>query len=262
MGDQSGSGAGDELPVHTVTVSAFYLDKYEVSKALWDDVKAYADDYGYTFANSGSGAGVYHPVYDVNWYDCVKWCNARSKKEGLTPVYYTDAGFTTVYKTGESTPIANWSANGYRLPTEAEWEKAARGGLQGNTYPWGNTITGSDANYEGSGDSFDDGTTPVGYYDGTALVGPDRGNGYGLYDMAGNVYEWCWDWYDESWYSDTGATTTDTRGPSTNPNPYEARMIRGGSWDYFTSSLRCADRDNVNAAIGFVDVGFRSARGL
>ena len=76
MGRQSGSGYGDELPVHTVTVGAFYLDKYEVSKALWDEVKAYADGIGYNFSNSGSGVGDNQPVNQVNWYDCVKWCNA------------------------------------------------------------------------------------------------------------------------------------------------------------------------------------------
>ena len=174
MGRQSGSGYGDELPVHTVTVSAFYLDQFEVSKGLWDEVKAYADSYGYTFSNSGSGVGVYHPVHTVNWYDCVKRCNARSEKEGLTPVYYTSATHTpaNVYKTGEDALAANevnWNANGYRLPTEAEWEKASGGTLVGNTFPWGNTIGASDANYNSSGDPFEGNsqrTTPVGYYDG------------------------------------------------------------------------------------------------
>jgi formylglycine-generating enzyme required for sulfatase activity len=260
MGRQSGSGYGDELPVHTVTVSAFYLDKYEVSKALWDEVKAYADGIGYNFSNSGSGVGDNQPVNQVNWYDCVKWCNARSEKEGLAPVYYTDAGFTTVYKTGEPTPIANWSANGYRLPTEAEWEKASRGTLVGNTYPWGNTIGGGDANYRGSGDPFDEGTTAVGYYDGGQVpAGLNRANGYGLYDMAGNVREWCWDWYDNSWYDNAGATTPDTRGPNTASG---ARVLRGGSWFSSTIDLRCANRDYGNP-VGVISInGFRSARGL
>ncbi len=260
MGRQSGSGYGDELPVHTVTVSAFYLDKYEVSKALWDEVKAYADGSGYTFSNSGSGVGVNHPVNRVNWYDCVKWCNARSEKEGLAPVYYTDAGFTTVYKTGEgAAPFANWAVNGFRLPTEAEWEKAARGTTD-NTYPWGNSIGGEDANYRGSGDPFDEGTTPVGYYDGGQVpAGEDRANGYGLYDMAGNVWEWCWDWYDGNWYDNTGATTPDTRGPNTASG---ARVLRGGSWFSSTIDLRCANRVSVDP-VGVINInGFRSARGL
>ena len=260
MGRQSGSGDGDELPVHTVTVSAFYLDKYEVSKALWDEVKAYADGFGYTFSNSGSGVGVNHPVNRVNWYDCVKWCNARSEKEGLAPVYYTDAGFTTVYKTGEgAAPFANWAVNGFRLPTEAEWEKAARG-TTANTYPWGNSIGGEDANYFGSGDPFDEGTTPVGYYDGgQEPAGLNRANGYGLYDMAGNVREWCWDWYDNSWYDNAGSTTPDTRGPNTASG---ARVLRGGSWFSSTIDLRCANRVSVDP-VGVISInGFRSARGL
>ena len=126
-------------------------------------------------------------MYNVSWYDCVKWCNARSSKEGLTPVYYTDAGFTTVYKTGEiDDAYVAWPTNGYRLPTEAEWEKASRETLVGNAYPWGNIIGGGDANYYVSGDPFEVGTTPVGYYDGGQVpVGEDRANGCGLHGHGG-----------------------------------------------------------------------------
>ena len=269
MGRQSGSGQTDELPVHTVTLSAFYMDKFEVTKALWDDVKTYADANGYSFSVV-SAAGLFHPVHTLTWYDCVKWCNARSEKEGLTPVYYTEEGFTNVYKTGDlPNPnwSANWSANGYRLPTEAEWEKAARGGLQGNTYPWGNTLTGSDANYANSGDSFEasdgGGTTPVGYYDGDQVPeGANRANGYGLYDMSGNVWEWCWDWYDENWYDNAGATTPDTRGPNTSGEEIGRRVLRGGSWLHDTNGLRCAYRVPVPPALLRDFIGFRSARGL
>jgi formylglycine-generating enzyme required for sulfatase activity len=255
---------GIATPVHTVTVSAFYLDQFEVSKALWDDVKSYADANGYGFENVGSGQGAFHPVHTVSWYDCVKWCNARSEKENLTPVYYTDAGFTTVYKTREGTPFANWTANGFRLPTEAEWEKAARGTLVGNNYPWGNTVNGGDANYYSSYDPFDIGgteTTPVGFYDGGQKpYGPNRANGYGLYDMAGNVWEWCWDWYDSSWYSNAGATITDTRGPNTNASG--GRVLRGGSWLNSANILRCASRFSLLPVNEYFLIGFRSARGL
>ena len=269
MGRQSSSGGSDELPVHTVTVSAFYLDQFEVTKALWDDVQAWAVqpangyNFGNNFGNAASGQGAFHPVHTVNWYDCVKWCNARSQKEGLTPVYYTDAGFTTVFKTGEGTaPFANWSANGFRLATEAEWEKAARGTLVGNTYPWGNSITGADANYSGSGDPFEPGanpdTTPVGYYDGDQVpAGANRANGYGLYDMSGNVWEWCWDLYDGSYYGSSPAT--DPRGPTSASG---ARVLRGGSWFDVADFLRCACRNSFNPVVDNGGIGFRSARGL
>ena len=87
-----GEGYSDELPLHTVYVSAFYMDRYEVTKALWDEVKAWNGGNGYSYENAGSGKAANHPVQTVNWYDCVKWCNARSEKEGLTPCYYTEAG--------------------------------------------------------------------------------------------------------------------------------------------------------------------------
>jgi sulfatase modifying factor 1 len=114
---------GSEIPVHTVTVSAFYLDKYEVTKALWDEVYTWATANGYTFYDTGTGTATTHPVEIVSWYDVVKWLNARSAKEGRTPVYYTDSGQATVYKTGQVDVAAGavkWTANGYRLPTEAE----------------------------------------------------------------------------------------------------------------------------------------------
>ena len=272
MGDTFAEGYSDELPLHSVYVSEFYMDRFEVSKALWDEVRAWALVNGYDFDNAGSGTATNHPVHTVNWYDAVKWCNARSEREGLTPAYYTDSSQAAVFKSGQidlTDGCVKWAANGYRLPTEAEWEKAARGGLAGNHYPWpsdggaySDHINGSKANYTFSGDPYEGQsyeTTPVGYYNGGQTpAGVDMANGYGLYDMAGNVWEWCWDRYQSNWYSQAGATQNDTRGPTSE----SYRVIRGGSWVNYTYNLRCAERHNVALTYAVITVGFRCVRGL
>ena len=259
MGDGPGAGGSDELPVHSVTISAFYLDKKEVTEALWDSVRtwALANDYtGSGLPNRGGGKGADHPAHSVNWFTVVKWCNARSEKEGLTPVYYNEAGFTTFYRSGQAVPFPDWTANGYRLPTEAEWEKASRGGLAGVNYPWGGRsdpatpdINGGNANYRGSGDPFEPRTSPAGYY---------TPNHFGLHDMSGNVWEWCWDWYDASYY--TSSPAIDPRGGTAAASG--ARVVRGGSWFSNTINLRCAGRDGNGPVVGNISFGFRSARGL
>jgi len=259
----SGDGWDDELPVHPVYVSAFYMGKYEVTKELWDEVRAWgmANGRGYTDLAVGN-KGANHPVHSITWYDMVKWCNARSEKEGLIPCYRA-AG--AVYKTtNDDAVVCNWSANGYRLPTEAEWEKAARGGLSGKRFPWGDRISLSQANYYGHPSSFDYDDGPAGFhptyagngYPYTSPVGSFAANGYGLYDMAGNVWEGCWDLYDV--YTD--ASQVDPRGPATSPyGPY--RVIRGGGWDYYAYGTRCAYRDSGWSGSADIHDGFRLARG-
>jgi hypothetical protein len=123
------------LNLCTVTLSSFYMDKYEVTYELWTEVYKWAITHGYTDLTAGGNGykpnGSNNPVTDVNWYDVIKWCDARSEKKGLTPVYYTDSTHALVYRTGQrdlSIDAVNWRANGYHLPTEAESEFAARGG--------------------------------------------------------------------------------------------------------------------------------------
>lgn len=195
----------------------------------------------------------------MDWYDCVKWCNARSQLAGLKPAYYTDAALTQVYNTGETdTVYVNWAANGFRLPTEAEWEKAARGGLSGRRFPWGNRIDENQANYYGdTGNSYDlgpDGYNAVGNV-GTSPVGFFDMNGYGLYDMAGNVDEWCWDWYGTPYGQPTPSNPT---GPATGI----ARMLRGGLYTYYASLARCANRGSAYPFGASFASGFRCVRRL
>jgi formylglycine-generating enzyme required for sulfatase activity len=252
-------GSSNELPLHTVYVSAFYMDKYLVTKALWDTVYQWAISHGYSFDNSGSGKAANHPVEFIDWYDCVKWCNARSEQEGRVPAYYTDGGLSVRYRTGQVAPYVNWGS-GYRLPTEAEWEKGARGGLSGHRFPWGDTIDWSHANYYASPGSYAYDINPTGGYDPvfndgvypyTSPVGYFAPNGYGLYDMAGNVWEWCWDW--SGAYS--SGSQTDARGPTSG----SYRVFRGGCWSFLGAVYcRAAYRYYYVPTGRFSDLGFRS----
>jgi formylglycine-generating enzyme required for sulfatase activity len=251
----------DAVPVG-VTVSAFFMDVNLVSYGQWQSVHDWAINHGYGFSHAGAGEAANHPVQTVDWFDCVKWSNARSQMEGLTPAYYSDAGLTKWFTNGEQAVYVNWTNHGYRLPTEAEWEKAARGGLIGQRFPWGNLISESQANYEGNTNGFSYDLGPSGYnttYAGgqyppyTSPVGSFAANGYGLYDMAGNAYEWCWDWYGTPY---TGGN--DPHGPVNGGN----RVLRGGSWAGYANHVRCAYRSaGLNQTNTGSAVGFRCLRG-
>ncbi|MBF0549386.1 MAG: SUMF1/EgtB/PvdO family nonheme iron enzyme [Deltaproteobacteria bacterium] len=252
MGDPYKEGDEDELPVHQVSVSAFYLEKYPVTGKQWKEVYDWAEAHGYGFDNPGAATADTHPVQTVSWYDVVKWLNARSEKEGRTPAYYTDPAQTEVYRTGQpdvTKDMVKWTSNGYRLPTEAEWEKAARGGLDGHHYPWSSKggkysdhIGCRKANYNACNGK----TTPVGAH---------SANGYGLYDMAGNVWEWVWDKYDKEWYGQPEATSGDTRGSDS----ASSRANRGGSWFNNPDILRCSYRYSYYPSLKYDDLGFRAA---
>ncbi len=239
MGDALAEGGSDEVPVHTVYTSALYMDQTEVTWALWQEVRNWAITNGYDlYLSEGDGNADNQPVHTVTWYEAVAWCNARSEQTGLTPCYYTSG--EAVYRVTAYAPeaVCDWSANGYRLPTEAEWERAARGGPSGLRFPWGEAIASTNANYAGAG------TCPVAVFD---------PNEYGLHDMIGNVWEWCWDYY--GGYSPAYASNPD--GPTSS---WEGRVIRGGSWEDMAWTVRVAQRGWSNPESAFGAIGFRTVR--
>ena len=226
-------------PPHPVFVSEFAMDVYEVTKELWDSVRQWSLDHGYLDLPIGESFGSEHPLHTVNWFDCVKWCNARSEMEGRKPAYYVDSALNLVYRSGRLAPHVDWHA-GYRLPTEAEWEKAARGGAQGHRFPWADseTITPVRANYDESEKS------------GSVKVGSYPPNGFGLYDMAGNHFEWCWDRFADY----TSEPQNDPRGPAAGVN----RVFRGGSWYDNAKNCEVAHRRAFTPDTVYNRVGFRS----
>jgi formylglycine-generating enzyme len=255
MGDSLDGEA--DAPTNTEYISAIYMDTNLVSYSFWQQVYQWAVNNGYGFDNPGTGNAGNQPVQSINWYDAVKWCNARSQWAGVPPVYFTDSGLTQIYKSGDLAPYANWSAAGYRLPTETEWEKSARGGLTGNRFPLGNTLSQSQANYYGDpidyvydlgpsgynpafGDGIGVDTSPVGYF---------PPNGYGLNDMAGNVAEWCWDWY--------GTYASGVQSNPHGPSAGSFRVLRGGSWVINAYNCRAANRSYYYPSLGGNAYGFR-----
>ncbi len=240
MGDASGQFETSERPAHLVHVGGFLLERTEVTKELWDEVRDWAAPIGFTDLPAGFAVAGNRPVAQVSWYDCLKWCNARSIAEGLRPVYYTNAHATALYQIG--TPVisgitVDWEADGYRLPTEAEWEKAARGGFTDRLYPWGEGIDGTRANFSNSG---------------AVSVTAYAPNGWGLYEMVGNIAEWCWD--------GAGSYFAETQTHPYGPTNETERRVRGGSWNSTPNDLRCSARAS-SAPTNRTDwIGFRPLR--
>ena len=318
MGDSFGEGDLDELPVHTVYLSPYSIDKYGVTNQQYCDglnwawtqggliavtsgvVYKYNSGTSYPYCDTttssshsritwnGSTFGVTpgkedHPMVRVSWYGSVAYANWRSAMEGKPLCYNL------------STWECNFGVTGYRLPTEAEWEKAARGGTPGHRFPWSDqdTIQHARCNYQSNWYgghpyySYDTSptegyhplwgvspypyTSPVGFFTGalqykadwnwpgdpTSYQTASGANGYGLYDMAGNVYEWCNDWYGSDYYSDPEATAPNPDGPASGTY----RVLRGGSWHSHAYSGRAACRfvGGPYSRLGFI--GFRCALG-
>ncbi len=242
----------DERPEHKVFLSEFEIAKYETTVGQWNKIYNWAIKNGYEFDNKGSighssSDDERHPVVNVNWFDTLKWCNAASEKEGLSPCYFLDETKKVIYKKGKiNNPIVDWQSDGYRLPTEAEWEYAAFGGVNDSAYYWGNFITKARkyAWFGGwTGDSGKDNPNAmrdfvvkagpnwrtkmykkygqdmwkpehIPYPDLVShIVGQKIGNRYGLYDVFGNVIEMCWDRMAP--YALTLNDRVDPKGPKT-----------------------------------------------
>jgi formylglycine-generating enzyme required for sulfatase activity len=219
----STNGESNEKPVYTVTVKSFYMGKYEVTQKEWTEVMG---------NNPSNFKGDTLPVEKVSWYEAVEYCNRLSLKEGLTPAYRGS---------GDSI-VCDFNATGYRLPTEAEWEYAAKGGNK------------SFLSYEYAGGN---GVDRVAWYSGnsgsrTHPVGTKEPNDLGLYDMSGNVWEWCWDWYG----SYSSGSQTDPRGASSGTY----RVLRGGSWHTDAARVRSAYRGRNAPSDRYYDLGFRLVR--
>lgn len=270
-------GIRDALP-HRVRLSSYWIARHEVSQMRWDRVREWALAHDYPDLPTVIARGPEHPATSVTWMDAVKWCNALSEMEKLTPCYYQDAQHSQVIRAGEdyiTSRQVKWEANGYRLPTEAEWELAARGGLEGRRFPSGDELTPDEANYTGVGDLAYDkgGARPAQQliddrYPPTTPVGSLRANPLGLHDMAGNVAEWCWDMYDKYY----GIAELSSLGDATSGSPmieiidpkgadFSATwVVRGGSWRHRADDARCANRTDYRDPCRSLHIGFRIVR--
>lgn len=227
MGDTHEQGGVHESPVHNVSISAFEISRCEITQQQWQSVMDY-------IPAQNNGAGDDYPIYNVSWVSALEFCNALSTMHDLNPCYNINGIYST----------CDFSANGYRLPTEAEWEWAARGAEDPPDYL-----------YSGS-DNIDD--VAIYAYNssaGCAETASKEPNELNLYDLSGNLWEWCWDWYDQYYYDycNNQGTVYNPTGPETGI----FKIIRGGSWFGVASLCRTSCRYTLYPAGSGNTIGFR-----
>ena len=227
-------------PPHQVNISkGFWMGKYEVTQEQYQAVTGVNPSYFSSSPVSGETQSR-RPVDTVTWYDAVEFCNKLSEQEGLTKAYtITNRNPATGYPITDATVTINWETNGYRLPTEAEWEYACRAGTT-TAYNTGETISDNTGWYTNNSNSR------------THEVGKKPANTWGLYDMHGSVWEWCWDLYGDY----TSGAQTDPRGAVSDSN----RVKRGGSWNDYGQILRSANRSSYHPILRYYNLGFRLLR--
>jgi formylglycine-generating enzyme required for sulfatase activity len=229
----------NEKPQREVRISRpFYLGVFEVTQAQYHAVTGQNPSY---FSSTGGGRSVIagqstdqHPVETFSWLEAVRFCNTLSEREGLKPFYEIDA---------DNVQVPDWNGTGYRLPTEAEWEYACRAGST-TRYGFGDD-QGELSKYAWFGKDLEKGTH---------AVGQKQPNAFGLYDMHGNVWEWCWDWYNAEYYKQM--LNINPTGPPTGTD----RVLRGGSFRNLPANLRSAFRTGIQPALRIDITGFRLAR--
>jgi formylglycine-generating enzyme required for sulfatase activity len=258
MGDVWGDGKPNERPIHKVTVNSFYMSKYEITHGEYieflnsidispegsfkgnelididnSDCAISYNGTSFYFEGSSYADNEQCPVILVSWYGACEYCNWMSEQEGLTKAYIIN----------KESVECNWDASGYRLPTEAEWEYTARSKGR-NDRKW----SGTNSELELSDYCWydpDNGNK-------THKVGTKKPNDIGIYDLSGNVYEWCWDWHGD--YS--SSSQNNPKGPASG----SYRVLRGGHWYYFAFYLRTSYRHLYSPSFSMVSIGFRIVR--